>query len=120
RPRAHRGHGGGRLLQQVAQLLHWYRFWESEAAAAAARATGDLVLISGSLDLFTTVSLRAGRSRQAHRLARERLAMLDSVDRHAPSAAAEILDAFPAAWLSALAAGDLPAALPHRADDRAG
>jgi len=83
----------------------------AEAAAAAARTTGDPVLISGSLDALITISLRAGLSRQAHRLARERLTLLDAMDRNDPYTAAEILDAFHGAWLSALAVGDLPAAL---------
>jgi predicted ATPase/DNA-binding CsgD family transcriptional regulator len=83
----------------------------AEAAVAAARATGDPVLIGGGLDALTTVHIRSGRYRRAHELARERLALLDAVNRHDPYAAAEILDAYHGAWLTALAAGDLPAAL---------
>jgi predicted ATPase/DNA-binding CsgD family transcriptional regulator len=83
----------------------------AEAAAAAARSTGDPVLISGALDALATVHARSGGLRDAYQLACERLRLLETMDRHEPRAAAEILDAYHGAWLSAIATGDLPAAL---------
>jgi predicted ATPase/DNA-binding CsgD family transcriptional regulator len=80
-------------------------------ALAAARATGDPALISGALDALGTLAAQAGRLREAHRLSRERLDLLPLMDRRQPGYAAEILDLFHVAWLSAFAAGDLPAAL---------
>jgi predicted ATPase/DNA-binding CsgD family transcriptional regulator len=83
----------------------------AEAAVTAARATGDPVLVSAALDATGTAAAGAGRLRAAYRIARERLALLDRMDRHHPYAAAEILDAFHFAWLCAFATGDLAGAL---------
>ncbi|SDJ73242.1 ATP-binding protein [Nonomuraea jiangxiensis] len=83
----------------------------AEAAVAAARVTGDPVLISAALDATGTQAIRAGRFRQAYRIARERLALVEEMDRRHPASAAEILDSFHNAWLCAFAAGDLLAAL---------
>jgi len=83
----------------------------SEAAAAAARATGDPVLISGGLDAVGTVAVSAGRLREAHRIASERLAMLATMPRNDPYSAAEIVDTFHVASTYAVAAGDLAAAM---------
>ncbi|MGS2617165.1 ATP-binding protein [Micromonospora sp. LZ34] len=80
-------------------------------AVRAAEATGDPVLISGGLDLAGTLAARTGRLREAHQLARQRLDLLALMPRHRPGYAAEVLDIFHVAWLSAFAAGDLPAAL---------
>ncbi|GII52064.1 hypothetical protein Pth03_04530 [Planotetraspora thailandica] len=81
------------------------------AAVAAARVTGDPVLVSAALDAPGTLAIRARRFRQAYGIARERLALVDVMDRRRPASAAEILDAFHNAWLSAFASGDLLAAL---------
>jgi len=105
---------------EVAAHLAAARVWHAEpapdpamagVALAAARATGDPALISGALDALGTLAAQAGRLREAHRLSRERLDLLPLMDRRQPGYAAEILDLFHVAWLSAFAAGDLPAAL---------
>jgi predicted ATPase/DNA-binding CsgD family transcriptional regulator len=81
------------------------------AAVAAARVTGDPVLISAALDAPGTLAIRTGGFRAAHRVARERLALVDLMDPRRPDCAAEILDSFHNAWLCAFAVGDLLAAL---------
>ncbi|HZR48233.1 MAG TPA: LuxR C-terminal-related transcriptional regulator [Streptosporangiaceae bacterium] len=83
----------------------------AEEAVAAARASGDPVLLSGSLDMLSAVHARAGRLRAARQVTSERLALLDLMDRDHPYPAAEILSALHDAWLGALAVGDLPGAL---------
>ncbi len=83
----------------------------AEAAVAAARAAGDPILISAALDAPGTLAIRAGRFRRAYRIARERLALVELMDRRHPASAAEILDSFHNAWLCAFATGDLQAAL---------
>ncbi|MFI6316397.1 ATP-binding protein [Nonomuraea sp. NPDC050556] len=83
----------------------------ADAAVEAARATGDPLLLCAALDGPGTLALRAGRFGEAHRIATERLTLLDLVDRRHPAAAAEILDCYHVAWLCALGAGDLQAAL---------
>ncbi len=83
----------------------------AHAAVAAARLCGDPVLIGAALDLPGTPALHAGRFREACEIARERLALVELMNRRHPAAAAEILDSFHNAWLCALAAGDLLAAL---------
>ncbi|MEO3867913.1 hypothetical protein ABGB18_03690 [Nonomuraea sp. B12E4] len=83
----------------------------AEAAVAAARVTGDPVIISAAMDATGTLAIRAGRFRTAYRIARERLALVEAMDRRHPASAAEILDSFHNAWLCAFAAGDLLAAL---------
>jgi predicted ATPase/DNA-binding CsgD family transcriptional regulator len=80
-------------------------------AAAAARATGNLVRISAALDAAAFALLAAGRFREAHEINRERLALLDRLDQNDPHAAAEIEDIFITACIDALRAGDLAAAL---------
>ncbi|MFC0508974.1 ATP-binding protein [Micromonospora costi] len=83
----------------------------AERAVAMADAVGDEVLVSGALDLAGTLAARAGRLREAHRIARQRLDLLPLMPRHRPECAAEVLDICHVAWLCAFAAGDLPAAL---------
>jgi predicted ATPase/DNA-binding CsgD family transcriptional regulator len=80
----------------------------AEAAVAAARVCGDPLLLSAALDGPGALALRAGRFREAHDVARERLTLVEQMDRRHPAAAAEILDSFHNAWLCAFAAGDLP------------
>ncbi|MET7971415.1 LuxR C-terminal-related transcriptional regulator [Micromonospora sp. NPDC005305] len=81
------------------------------AALAAARAAGDPVLISASLDAVGGAAGRAGRLREAHRVTGERIALLPELSRDDPSAGVEIVDAVHMAATWAIAAGDLPAAL---------
>ncbi|WP_197093924.1 ATP-binding protein [Nonomuraea sp. SBT364] len=80
-------------------------------AVAAARATGDPVLICAALDASGIGALAAGRFRDAHRIATERLGLLPAMPRDVPYPAPEITDAFHMASSCAVAAGDLPAAL---------
>jgi predicted ATPase/DNA-binding CsgD family transcriptional regulator len=80
----------------------------AEAAADAARATGDPVLISGSLDTLAVVRAQDGEFRRAHQLNTERLTLLDLMDRNQPYCAAEVLSTLHCVWLSALATGGLP------------
>ncbi|WP_165974790.1 ATP-binding protein [Nonomuraea deserti] len=80
-------------------------------AVAAARATGDPVLICGALDASGIAALTAGRFRDAHRVAAERVGLLPAMPRDVPYPAPEITDTFHMAASCAVAAGDLPAAL---------
>ncbi|WP_171075324.1 ATP-binding protein [Nonomuraea basaltis] len=79
-------------------------------AVAAARATGDDVLLLGALDVLTTATAQAGDTREAHRIGSERLELITALPAGDPASAAEIIDAFHAAGKAAIAAGDLPAA----------
>ncbi|MEV0720859.1 hypothetical protein AB0H87_40545, partial [Asanoa sp. NPDC050611] len=93
-------------------------------AVEAARRTGSPVLLSGALDALGAVAAQEGRLGEARRIAGQRVALLAQLDRDDPAAAAEILDVRHSAWLTALAVGDLPAALAAaeaiRADDLLG
>ncbi|MEV4580386.1 LuxR C-terminal-related transcriptional regulator [Nonomuraea jabiensis] len=80
------------------------------AAVGAARAAGDPILVSAALDAARTVAVNEGRTRQAHRITAERLALLSGLDAYSPAHVAEIDDAQALACLDAVAAGDLPAA----------
>jgi predicted ATPase/DNA-binding CsgD family transcriptional regulator len=81
------------------------------AAVATARATGDPVLISAGLDGIGIAALAAGQFRQAHRVATERMALLDDMSRDDPYPAPEITDTYHMAATCAVAAGDLSTAL---------
>ncbi|WP_305798348.1 LuxR C-terminal-related transcriptional regulator [Micromonospora sp. U21] len=83
----------------------------AEAAVAAARATGDPVLISAALDAMATADIVAGRGADVRRIMDERLTLLPAMSRHDPNAAPEIVDTYRMAHLAALGVGDLPAAL---------
>ncbi len=80
----------------------------AEAAVDAARACGDPVLISGSLEALAVVRAQDGEFRRAHQLNTERLDLLDLMDRNQPYCAAEVLATLHCGWLSALAIGDPP------------
>jgi predicted ATPase len=82
----------------------------AERAIAAARVSGDPVLISASLDAMRTTAITAGHALQAHRITSQRLALLDRMDPADPYAAPEIEDTLGLACSDAVAAGDLPAA----------
>ncbi|HJP74797.1 MAG TPA: LuxR C-terminal-related transcriptional regulator [Pseudonocardiaceae bacterium] len=82
----------------------------SREAVAAARRTGDVALVLGSLDALGTALANAGLLRQAHRLSDERLRLAAAAPRHEPAVAAELTDLFHVVSTSAIAAGDLPAA----------
>jgi predicted ATPase/DNA-binding CsgD family transcriptional regulator len=80
-------------------------------ALAAARRTGDPVLISGALDAVVEALDADGRLREAHQVSKERAALLDRLSRHDPRTGAEIADTFHMVTEIAVTAGDLPAAL---------
>ena len=80
-------------------------------ALAAARRTGDPVLISGALDAVVEALDASGRVREAHQVNRERAALLDRLSRHDPRTGAEIVDTFHMVTEIAVTAGDLPGAL---------
>ncbi|MFI7450355.1 ATP-binding protein [Nonomuraea sp. NPDC049714] len=82
-----------------------------ERALAAARGTGDPVLVSSALDAVVSAAARRGHPREAFRLARERLALLDAMDRDDPRSGIEIVDSLHVATVYAIAAGDLRQAL---------
>jgi len=80
-------------------------------ALAAARLTGDPVLISGALDAVVGVLDAGGRLREAHQVNKERALLLNRLPRHDPRAGAEIVDTFHMVTEIAVTAGDLPAAI---------
>jgi predicted ATPase/DNA-binding CsgD family transcriptional regulator len=80
-------------------------------ALAAARRTGDPVLISGALDAMVNVLDQSGRIKEAHQLNQERAKLLDRMPRHDPRTGVEISDTFHMVTAIAVAAGDLPSAL---------
>ncbi|WP_161962509.1 ATP-binding protein [Nocardioides speluncae] len=82
-----------------------------EAAAATARATGDPVLISAGLDAIGSAALSTGRPGEAHRIAVERMELLDRMSRDDPYTAPEITDTFHMAATCAVAVGALRTAL---------
>ncbi|MEU4394567.1 LuxR C-terminal-related transcriptional regulator [Kribbella sp. NPDC023855] len=110
---------------QVTALLATARAWEhgerrigadttlAHAAVDAARRSGDPVLIAGALDALCVAAGNAGRLREARKYALERLELVAPLPRHEPYAAAEIVDAYHVAATTAVATGNLPAALPE-------
>jgi hypothetical protein len=83
----------------------------SRAALAAAHAAADPILVLGAADALCAALLHAGRMREAHQLATERLEIAAALPRHEPAAAVEVIDAFQTASSTAIAAGDIHAAL---------
>jgi predicted ATPase/DNA-binding CsgD family transcriptional regulator len=83
----------------------------AEAAVDSAHATGDPVLISTNLELLIVAWAQEGEFRQARQLSRDRLNLLERLDRNRPYCAGEVLNTLHVAWLSAFAVGDLPEAL---------
>jgi predicted ATPase/DNA-binding CsgD family transcriptional regulator len=82
-----------------------------DEALAAARRTGDPVLISGALDAVVNALDAGGRVREAHQVNKERAALLSRLSRHEPHMGAEIIDTFHMVTEIAVTAGDLPDAL---------
>ena len=113
---------------QVTALLATASAWEhgerrigadttlAHAAVDAARRSGDPVLIAGALDALCVAAGNAGRLREARKYALERLDLVAPLPRHEPYAAAEIVDAYHVAATTAVATGNLPAALPEYQD----
>ena len=80
-------------------------------ALAAARPTGDPVLISGAIDAVVGGLDAGGRLREAHQVNKERAELLSQLPRHHPRAGAEVIDTFHMVTEIAVTAGDLPDAL---------
>lgn len=80
-------------------------------AVEAARRAGAPHLVSAALDVLGIVTTQAGRMREAHRIATDRLRIVESLPDHEPLAAVEVIDAHYVVAAYALCAGDLPAAL---------
>jgi predicted ATPase/DNA-binding CsgD family transcriptional regulator len=107
----------------VAALLAAARAWNAKEekespepalaaeALAAARRSGDPVLISGALAAAAAAAREAGQLRESYRLIQERAVLLDRLPRHDPRTGAEIVDTIHTAADSAAIAGELPAAL---------
>lgn len=106
----------------LAALLATARAWHQGApysadetqgarAVEAARRSGDPVLLSAALDSLMIAAHDAGRMRDAHAYARERMRVLAALPRHDAHAAAEIVDAHHVSAGVAIGAGDLQAAL---------
>ncbi len=81
------------------------------AALAAARPTGDPVLISGAIDAVVGALDAGGRLREAHQVNKERTQLLEHLPRHHPRAGVEIIDTYHMVGEIAVTAGDLPDAL---------
>jgi predicted ATPase len=83
----------------------------AEEAVAAARRTGDPLLLSAALGAVRGAAVVDGRLQDAHRLSTERLALLPAFDPTAPEGAAEIEDVLAVACADAVAVGEIAAAL---------
>jgi predicted ATPase/DNA-binding CsgD family transcriptional regulator len=108
----------------VAAAAAWHKRGGAEAsltlaseAVRAARRAGDPALVAMSLDALGVATIHTGRFRESHRIAGERMRIVEALAAHEPVGAAEITDAHHVAASAAVAAGDLPAA--RAAVDRA-
>jgi predicted ATPase/DNA-binding CsgD family transcriptional regulator len=81
------------------------------AAYAAAREADDPILMSAALDALGAAQVMAGRLRDTFELGNDRLALLDRLPGHEPSAGSEIHDILHMAVENAISAGELRAAL---------
>jgi predicted ATPase/DNA-binding CsgD family transcriptional regulator len=79
-------------------------------AVAAARRTGDPLLLSAALGALRGAAVVGGRLQEAHRLSTERLALLPALDPADPGGAAEIEDVLAVACADAVAVGEIAAA----------
>ncbi|WP_170225726.1 LuxR C-terminal-related transcriptional regulator [Pseudonocardia cypriaca] len=106
---------------RAAAMLAAARAWERGAdevdpdlarmAVDAAQRVGEPHLVAAALDALGIAATRTGRMREAHRIATDRLRIVESLPDHEPSVAVEMVDAHYVAAVYALCAGDLPAAL---------
>ena len=80
-------------------------------ALAAARQTGDPVLINAALDAVIVGLDTSGKLREAHQVSKERAALLAGMPRHEPRCGTEIADTLYMLTEISVTAGDLPAAL---------
>jgi predicted ATPase len=83
----------------------------AEDAVAAARRTGDPLLVSAALGALRGAAVVDGRLRDAHRLSTERLALVPALDPTDPQGAAEVEDVLAVACADAVAVGELAAAV---------
>ena len=83
----------------------------ARAAVDAARAAGDLPLLSAALDVETSALWQLGRATDAWHLADTRVDLLDRMARHEPRSGGEVIDIFHMAADTALAAGRFTEAL---------
>ena len=83
----------------------------AERALTLARRYGDPVLVSSALDAVTGALLDDGSFKEASRVTQVRMALLEDLPRHDPKVGGEVADIFHMATETALAAGDLQAAL---------
>lgn len=83
----------------------------ANAALVLARDLGDPLLLSEALDAVSSAASFAGRRREAARVTSERLELIDQMPRHSPDVGLEVFDVHHAATETAVAAGDLTAAL---------
>jgi hypothetical protein len=82
----------------------------AEDAVARARRTADPFLVSAALGALRGAAVVGGHLREAHRLSRERLALLPAFDPTDPGGAAEIEDVLAVACADAVAVGEIAAA----------
>jgi predicted ATPase/DNA-binding CsgD family transcriptional regulator len=80
-------------------------------ALVLARELGDPMFVSDALDAVAASASSAGRRKEAARITVERLGLIDQMPRHSPGVGLEVFDAFHMATETAVAAGDLDAAL---------
>jgi predicted ATPase/DNA-binding CsgD family transcriptional regulator len=89
----------------------WADLDKARRAVAAVRELGDLPLLSIALDAETAGMWDIGRFADAQRLANQRFELVDQLDRHDPRTGGELIDIFHMVADTAVAAGDLFAAL---------
>jgi predicted ATPase/DNA-binding CsgD family transcriptional regulator len=80
-------------------------------ALAAARQSGDPVLINAALDAVIVGLDTSGKLREAYQVSQERAALLTTMPRHEPRSGTEIADTLYMLTEISVTAGDLPAAL---------
>jgi predicted ATPase len=83
----------------------------AEQALAAARATGDPVLVWAAIDTASSVYERQGHLRRARELARTGLPLLAELDRNHPRTGVTVRSIHYLGGVLAIAVGDLPAAI---------
>jgi len=89
----------------------WANRWDLGLARHAVDTADTAVDRLCALDVLGVATMAAGRLREAHRIAGDRLRLAATLGRHEPAAVAELVDAYHVASTTAVAVGDLPAAL---------
>ncbi|TDV57358.1 putative ATPase [Actinophytocola oryzae] len=101
-PTAYSGHPAARA---------WAHRHDVDLARAAVESAGGVVDRLCALDVLGLATAAAGRLREAYRIAEDRLALAHTLPWHEPGAVTEVVDAFHVASTTAVAVGNLPAAL---------